>query len=483
MKKWLDKYRFLLLIILLSTVLNLFWINRVPPGLNWDEAAIGWNAKTIWHMRLDEFGIRLPVSFKSFGDYKAPLYIYLTAPVVGIFGASELSVRAVSAVAGIVSVGIMYFLAGPAAAIILAISPWHILLSRPALEANLALMLVLGGIWLFKESTKRSMLLLPSALSFLLSLYSYQSPKIFVPILVLGLMFIYRAKFFKRQNLSWLIIAAVIATVSVVPIIKEGLGDKGGRFAMTSIFYQEKVNIPVTLVKNYLVHFSPAWLFWGAAEAGRFQLKQSGPLLFMTAPFLALGFLSLWKKRKELWSKAIFWWLVTAPMPAMIGFEVPHPIRSYQLLPVLAIITALGVNEIKKFKLWLWLLIALNAGFFFYHYFVTYPVNSAREWQYGYKEVAAVAQEMEDQVDKIVITSYYGQPYIFTYWYQDRDPQAVFWGGMIKYLFREVKYDGDRNMTNTLLIGAPSEIPQGAKGIIKQIYFPDGEVAFRVVKT
>ena len=252
---------------------------------------------------------------------------------------------------------------------------------------------------------------------------------------------------------------------------------------MTSIFYQEKVNIPVTLVKNYLVRFSPAWLFWGAAEAGRFQLKQSGPLLFMTAPFLALGFLSLWKKRKELWSKAIFWWLVTAPMPAMIGFEVPHPIRSYQLLPVLAIITALGVNEIKKFKLWLWLLIALNAGFFFYHYFVTYPVNSAREWQYGYKEVAAVAQEMEDQVDKIVITSYYGQPYIFTYWYQDRDPQAVFWGGMIKYLFREVKYDGDRNMTNTLLIGAPSEIPQGAKGIIKQIYFPDGEVAFRVVKT
>src|SRR3989338_5940883 len=129
----LKKYWQLVLIILLAALLNLFWINRVPPALNWDEAAIGWNAKTIWHMRLDEFGIRLPVSFKSFGDYKAPLYIYLTAPVVGIFGTSELSVRAVSAVAGIVSVGIMYFLAGPAAAIILAISPWHILLSRPAL--------------------------------------------------------------------------------------------------------------------------------------------------------------------------------------------------------------------------------------------------------------------------------------------------------------------------------------------------------------
>src|SRR3990172_835869 len=224
----LKKYWQLVLIIFLTVVLNLFWINRVPPSLNWDEAAIGWNAKTIWHLRLDEFGTRLPLSFKSFGDFKAPLYIYLTAPVVGLFGASELTVRLASIVAGIASVAIMYFLSGPTAALLLAISPWHILLSRPALEANLALMLVLGGIWLFKESTKRSMLLLPSALSFLLSLYSYQSPKIFVPILVLGLMFIYRAKFFKRQNLIWLIIAAVIATVSVVPIIKEGLGDKGG---------------------------------------------------------------------------------------------------------------------------------------------------------------------------------------------------------------------------------------------------------------
>src|SRR3989338_194384 len=156
----------LIAIIFLAAVLNLFWLNRVPPGLNWDEAAIGWNAKTIWHLRLDEFGTRLPISFKSFGDFKAPLYIYLTAPVVGLFGASELTVRLVSIVAGIASVAIMYFLSGPTAALLLAISPWHILLSRPALEANLALMLVLAGIWFFKEATKRPILLLASVLSF-----------------------------------------------------------------------------------------------------------------------------------------------------------------------------------------------------------------------------------------------------------------------------------------------------------------------------
>ena len=162
---------------------------------------------------------------------------------------------------------------------------------------------------------------------------------------------------------------------------------------------------------------------------------------------------------------------------------MPHPIRSYQLLPVLILVIALGIKQIKHYRLWLWLVVAINAGWFFYHYFITYPVESAPDWQYGYKQVAAVASEWEDKVDKIIITSYYGQPYIFTYWYQDRRPQAIFWGEAIKYLFRVVKLDGDRLLPNTLLIGAPAEIPEDASGIIKEIYFPDGKVAFRVVKT
>lgn len=475
-----DKIKWLILIIVAAAAPRFFWLDRVPPALNWDEAAIGWNAKTIWKLHTDEFGNRLPVSFKSFGDYKAPLYIYLTAPVIGILGSSELSVRLVSVIAGITSVGIMYFLGGPVAAVLMAITPWHILLSRPALEANLALMWILGGVWLFLAALKRPPFIVLSAISFIASLYSYQSPKIFVPILVLGLLIIYRSAL--KPARRWLIIAGVIAGLAVYPLIKDGLGAGGRRFAMTSVFYQKNINLPLTLAKNYLVHFSPSWLFWGETT-NRSQMRQTGMLLLVTAPFLVLGITTLWKKRKDSWSKVLWWWLVIAPMPAMIGFEVPHPIRAYQLLPVLAIITALGVNEIKKYKLWLWLLIVLNAGFFLYHYLVTYPVNSAREWQYGYKQAVSFAQEHEDEVDKIVITSYYGQPYVFTYWYQDRDPQAISWGGAIKYLFRAVRLDGDKLLPNTLLIGAPAEIPQETSGIIKEIYFPDGKVAFRVVKT
>lgn len=477
------KIKWLILVLFLAAGLGFFRISQSPPALNWDEVAIGWNAKTIWELHIDEYGTRFPISFRSFGDYKSPLYIYLTAPVVGIFGSNETSVRLVSVIAGVTSIGLMSLLGGPVAAGLMAISPWHILLSRPALEANLALMWVLAGIYLFKLAVeKRPVLLIGSAISFVLSMYSYQSPKIFVPVLILGWLIIYRRKI-KRLWL-WLALAGILAAGAVYPLVKDGLGVGGQRFRATSVFYQPTRNLPLTLAKNYLNHFSPVWLFWSGGETGRSQLRQTGMLLLVTAPFLAVGLVALWKKRREFWPKALWWWLVCAPVPAMIGFEVPHPIRAYQLLPVLVLIMAEGANSINRsYRRWLWLAVIINFAWFGYHYFVTYSVESARGWQYGYKQAAVFAQEHEDEVDKIIITSHYGQPYIFTYWYQNRRPQSVFWGGMIKYLFRDIDWANDQYRPGTLIIGATEEIPAGSQGIIKEIYFPDGSVAFRIVKT
>lgn len=460
--------------------LRFYRIGQVPPSLSWDEAAIGWNAKTIWEMHLDEYGTRFPVSFKSFDDYKAPLYIYLTAPVVGLLGSTTAAVRLVSVLAGVVSIWLMGRIGGIIAALLLLITPWHWLLARPAFEANLALMFILGGVWLWRLGLKKPWWLLFSALSFAASLYSYQAPKIFVPVFIIGMIWIYRQQLSARRY--WLLASGLLVLVFLFPLIKDGLGAGAKRLAMTSVFSRPTVNLPLELTKNYLVHFFPRWLFWSGGETGRTQMRQLGMLPLVQAPFLILGLIELWHKRKDKWVRVLWWWLLTAPLPAMIGFDVPHAIRAYQLLPVFILITALGLKQIKNKKIIL-IVLVLNFIYFLYHYLVTYPVESAREWQYGYQQAAQTAQEYEDRVDKIIISSYYGQPYIFTYWYQDRNPQAVFWGGMIKYLFRPVKLDGDRLLPNTLIIGAPEDIPAGSDGIIKEIYFPDGSVAFRAVIT
>ena len=71
-----------------------FWqLGNVPPSPDWDEAALGYNAYSIMLTGKDEYGISFPLRLKSFGDYKMPLYSYLSIPFIATFGLSESSTR------------------------------------------------------------------------------------------------------------------------------------------------------------------------------------------------------------------------------------------------------------------------------------------------------------------------------------------------------------------------------------------------------
>ena len=97
------------IIIILGAFLRLFVLDKVPPSLNWDEVSHGYNAYSIITTGKDEWGARFPLTaFRAFGDYKLPLYIYLTAPLT-IFGLSEWTVRLVSAISGIGAVIFIFF--------------------------------------------------------------------------------------------------------------------------------------------------------------------------------------------------------------------------------------------------------------------------------------------------------------------------------------------------------------------------------------
>src|SRR3990167_9776130 len=129
----------LLLIIILASLLRIWNLNNFPVGFNADEAAIGYNAYSLLQTGKDEYGSSFPLSFKSFGDYKPGLYFYFVMPFVAILGLNEWAVRIPSALFGIGTVILIYFLAkeifknrwvGIFSSLLLAISPWHIHFSR-----------------------------------------------------------------------------------------------------------------------------------------------------------------------------------------------------------------------------------------------------------------------------------------------------------------------------------------------------------------
>ena len=67
------------LILLLAFLFRFIGLSSYPVSLSMDEIAMGWDANSILHTGRDQHGEFLPLTFKSVGDYKTPVAIYLMA--------------------------------------------------------------------------------------------------------------------------------------------------------------------------------------------------------------------------------------------------------------------------------------------------------------------------------------------------------------------------------------------------------------------
>jgi 4-amino-4-deoxy-L-arabinose transferase-like glycosyltransferase len=107
--------KIIILLLVISVVLSVFFTlfksQSSPPCINADEAAFGYNAYSILNTGADEYGTTFPLRLKSFGDYKMPLYSYLTVPFVGIMGLNDYSIRALNVALAIFFPILMFFLA------------------------------------------------------------------------------------------------------------------------------------------------------------------------------------------------------------------------------------------------------------------------------------------------------------------------------------------------------------------------------------
>ncbi len=186
-----------------------------PPGLNQDEASIGYEAFSMLFYGMDRHGYSWPVHLISWGSGQHILYAWFAMPWIGWFGLSEWTVRLPMLICGVLSVPlfalVMQRLApsdpvnakriGAWSAWLLALSPWNILLSKWALESNLLPFVFLCAIlttlrWMDRPSWVRSFLM---ALSLAACLYTYSSAYLAVPIL-LGYVFIRMAV---ARKMTW----------------------------------------------------------------------------------------------------------------------------------------------------------------------------------------------------------------------------------------------------------------------------------------
>ena len=132
--------------IVIGMAVRFIALGRVPGGLNSDEASSGVEALSILRTGSDLWGNHLPVWFPAWGSGMNALYTYLAVPVIWLFGLNTVTLRAVGAVFGVLTLPVTYhttrFYFGRDAALItmtlLAVLPWHVMSSRWALDSNLA---------------------------------------------------------------------------------------------------------------------------------------------------------------------------------------------------------------------------------------------------------------------------------------------------------------------------------------------------------
>ena len=182
-----------ILLLALGAALRLVAIGALPCGLNQDEASAGYEAWALLTSGMDRCGKSWPTLFISWGSGQNVLMSYLALPFVALFGLSEWSIRVPNALSGCLTLFVFWRLArrtggarfGLLALFLLVINPWHIMMSRWALESNQLPLLLLAGVWCTTMARERPRALLGAAVCFALSLYAYGTAFFFLPVYVL----------------------------------------------------------------------------------------------------------------------------------------------------------------------------------------------------------------------------------------------------------------------------------------------------------
>ena len=206
------------LVLAAGAFMRLYALGQVPRGINSDEAMSAYQAYTLLTSGIDLNGYHNPVYFVAWGGGMNALEIYLMIPFIRLLGLTELAIRLPQAILGVISLPVFFLLlrrlfdetTAWIGFFLLAISPWHIMLSRWALESNLAPAFLLFGLYFLSVALdRRPAFLLLSGAFFGLSLYSYAITWMVVP-LMLALLMAY-ALFTRTFQLSLYSIAAVVA--------------------------------------------------------------------------------------------------------------------------------------------------------------------------------------------------------------------------------------------------------------------------------
>ena len=211
---------------ILGIAARVWRFGAVPGGINQDEAYAAYEAYSLLHYGMDSNGYAFPVYLEAWGSGMNALNTYLMIPFIALFGLKSWVIRMPQLLVACLTLWAVYLLiqklwnerAALCVLFLLAVAPWHIMLSRWGLESNLAPGFLTFGLFFWVKGLEKPKFFVLSALMYGLSLYCYATIWPVVPVLLL-LQLVYCVFMKKMSFTKEVLIAGILLFVMAFPLL------------------------------------------------------------------------------------------------------------------------------------------------------------------------------------------------------------------------------------------------------------------------
>lgn len=526
-------YLLLLVVFVIGVFLRFNHLSSIPNGLYQDETAIGYNAYSILKTGKDEHGVFMPLYFKSFGDYKLPVYIYLTAVSIRVFGLNAFAVRFPSAFFGSLEIPVLFGIVllltkrkdlAIITALFLAFNPWQLFFSRAGFEVNVAAFFISLGVLLFIlgiKQKKEFVYFVFSLISFILATYCYNVTRILAPLILFTMIAVYFPQLKQlKSRFFWIVLLIVLAIPYILTLSTGAAGTslnliigpetKAKIFdtihylgtlptPVLKLFYNNKAMIGWQYIQNIASFFSPTFFFTSGSPHGNQGIGNFGNFYPFDLLFVVVGVIAYFRKRDQT-LRVFIAWAITTIAVVSLSTEVPHGTRAFLIVMPITIFSAYGAIEIFRWifqlaipwKVILGLallgLVSFSLVFYFSSYYVRFPQVYAQDWRSQDRTLVKFIQTHKSEYDRIYIDKSSNLIYTSLLFYSQYSP-AAFQKSVVrepdndigyegvqsfgKYIYKDVNWSKDFQ-SHTLIITSQDRAPR-ERLPLKLYYYPNTE--------
>ncbi len=452
-------YRFVLPLAIgtLIVFFHVWKLQDVPRGLHVDEACFGSESLSIAASGYDLRGAFMPTYFITWwGVATGPVYIYLSALIFKVAGATVFTLRLTSALWYFLFLLGIYQLVNrlmnndriAAAYILIAAGflPWYFTLSRIGFDVIAQLGTVMLALLFihhtyhnrYTSARWRDAILAGIFVGF--STYTYPSARVLSFLLIASVAVLYRRRAMLKRSI--LIVAAFLATL--VPYGVFFLRNSEAmvlRFKGVTYLLDPTTTVLAKahmFITNYASHFGTQFLLTDGDSNLRHATGFGGEIFFTVFLLLLAGlawYASSPRTEAKRYNTLLFVNMLFAPIPsAMTSEGVPHSLRSIVLGIYMLLFSVYGLKHMRSsirspqlrtvFVTCVFAALSIEATLYVHDYFVRYP-GASSGWFGAQGMQEAFGAAVQEKPRSIIISNDVEEYYYDFYRFATINPQNI----------------------------------------------------------